>query len=61
MMTRSPGPAYLILTNSQEVSIKLGGLWAPGAYQGMLHALLTSGKLKVVYRNGDAVVLQLAR
>jgi hypothetical protein len=36
-------------------------LWPPGAYQGMVRALLTSGKLKVVYRNGDAMVLQLAR
>jgi GT2 family glycosyltransferase len=61
IMTRSPGPAYLILTNSQAVSIKLAGLWPPGAYQSMVHALLASGKLKVVYRNGDAVILQLAK
>jgi len=61
IMTRSPGPAYLILTNSQAVSIKLDGLWPPGAYQSMVHTLLASGKLKVVYRNGDAVILQLAK
>ena len=61
IMTRSPGPAYLILTNSQAVSIKLAGLWPPGAYQSMVHTLLASGKLKVVYRNGDAVILQLAK
>ena len=61
IMTRSTGPAYLILTNSQEVSIKLSGLWPPGSYQSMVRALLASGKLKVVYRNGDAVILQLAK
>lgn len=61
VMARSSGPAYLILTNSQEVSIRLSGLWPPGAYQSMVRALLASGKLKVVYRNGDAMVLQLAR
>jgi len=61
IMTRSPGPAYLILTNSQAVSIKLAGFWPPGAYQSMVRALLASGKLKVVYRNGDAVILQLAK
>jgi hypothetical protein len=60
-MARYPGPAYLILADSQEVSIRLSGLWPPGAYQGMVHALLASGKLKVVYRNGDSMVLQLAR
>jgi hypothetical protein len=27
----------------------------------MVRALLASGKLKVVYRNGDAVILQLAK
>jgi glycosyltransferase involved in cell wall biosynthesis len=61
VMTRSSGPAYLILTDSQSVSIALTGLWPPGSYQHMVHALLTSGKLKVVYRNGDAIILQLAR
>jgi len=61
IMTRSSGPAYLILTDSQSASISLTGLWPPGSYQRAVHALLTSGKLKVVYRNGDAMVLQLAR
>ncbi|HEY6311551.1 MAG TPA: hypothetical protein VIY52_12220, partial [Streptosporangiaceae bacterium] len=61
IMARSPGPAYLILTDSQEVSIKLSGLWPPGAYQSMVRALLASGKLKVVYRDGDAMILQLAK
>jgi hypothetical protein len=60
-MARSPGPAYLILTDSQEVSIKLSGLWPSGAYQSMVRALLASGKLKVVYRDGDAMILQLAK
>jgi glycosyltransferase involved in cell wall biosynthesis len=61
IMTRSPGPAYLILTGAQSAAITLTGLWPPGSYQHVVHALLTSGKLKVVYRNGDAMILQLAR
>jgi hypothetical protein len=61
VMTRSSGPAYLIITGSQSASIRLNGLWPPGAYQRVVGALLKSGKLRIVYRNADAVILQLAR
>jgi hypothetical protein len=60
-MARSPGPAYLILTHSQSADLRLNGLWPPGAYERVTHALVASRNFKVVYRKGDAMILQLAR
>jgi hypothetical protein len=60
-MARSPGPAYLILTYSQSADLRLNGLWPPGAYERVARALLRSRNFKVVYRKGDAMILQLAR
>jgi hypothetical protein len=61
VMARSPGPAYLILTDSQSADIRLNALWPPGAYARITRALLKSRNFKVVYRKGDAMILQLAR
>ena len=61
VMARSSGPAYLILTRSQSADLRLNGLWPPGAYERVAHALVMSRNFKVVYRNGDAMILQLAR
>jgi glycosyltransferase involved in cell wall biosynthesis len=61
VMADSSGPAYLILTDSQSAAVRLDAIWAPGAYERVTHALLTSPNFKLVYRNGDAMILQLAR
>jgi hypothetical protein len=60
LMGNATGPAYLILTSSQDVAIRLTGAWPAGAYQRVTRALLASGDFKVIYRTGDAMILQLA-
>ncbi|PWT75031.1 MAG: hypothetical protein C5B60_06005 [Chloroflexi bacterium] len=59
LMGNGPPDSYLILTRSQEAGMSLNGIWPPGAYQRITQALLTSGKFRVVYSNGDAVILRL--
>ena len=61
VMADSSGPAYLILTDSQSAAVRLDGIWPPGSYERVTHALLTSPNFKLVYRNGDAMILQLVR
>ena len=60
-MDSGTGPAYLILATSQSASIRLAGVWPPGAYQRITGALLASGQFRVVYSNSDAMILRLAR
>ena len=61
VMVHSSGPAYLILTDSQSAEVRLDGIWPPGAYERVTRALVTSRNFKVVYRKGDAMILQLVR
>ena len=61
MMEPGQSPAsYLILTKSQAAEINMTGIWPAGAYSRFTHDLLASGNFRVVYRNADATILQLA-
>jgi GT2 family glycosyltransferase len=51
--------SYLILTRSQAEQESLTGNWPPGAFDRITRELLASGKFRVVYRNADAMILQL--
>jgi len=51
--------SYLILTRGQAAQILLTGEWPPGAFAGLTHDLLASGRFRVVYHNADALILQL--
>jgi len=53
-------PSYLILTRGQAEEAYLTAAWPPGAFDRFTHALLASGRFRVVYRNPDALILQLA-
>ncbi len=54
------GPApYLILTRSQAEEENLTGNWPSGAFDRITGDLLASGRFRVVYRNADAMILQL--
>jgi hypothetical protein len=53
--------SYLILTRSQAQEENLTGNWPPGAFDRVTSDLLTSGRFRVVYRNADAMILQLLR
>jgi hypothetical protein len=57
---RAPA-SYLILTTSQAQEISLTGEWPPGVFARISGALLTSGVFRVVYRNADATILELAQ
>jgi hypothetical protein len=56
---RTPA-SYLILTTSQAAEIELTGMWPAGAFSRISHELTGSGLFRVVYRNTDAVILELA-
>ena len=51
--------SYLILTRGQAAQVLLTGEWPPGAFAGLTHDLLASGRFRVVYHNPDALILQL--
>jgi GT2 family glycosyltransferase len=51
--------SYLILTRSQAEEESLTGNWPPGAFDRITSELLASGRFRVVYRNADAMILQL--
>jgi hypothetical protein len=51
--------SYLILTTSQAEEENLTGNWPPGAFDRITSDLLASGRFRVVYRNADAMILQL--
>jgi hypothetical protein len=53
--------SYLILTRSQAEEESLTGNWPPGAFDRVTSELLTSGRFRVVYRNDDAMILQLVQ
>ena len=55
-----PPTAYLILTESQAAEIDLSGTWPTGAYSRITNDLLASSRFRVVYRNPDVLILQLA-
>ncbi len=56
----APAP-YLILTRSQAEEESLTGNWPPGAFDRISRELLASGRFRVVYRNADAMILQLVQ
>lgn len=56
----SPG-SYLILTTSQAEMEYLTGTWPRGVFGRVTRDLVASGKFRVVYRNPDALILQLSR
>lgn len=61
LMTQGhPRAAYLILTRSQATEISMSGTWPGGAFNRLSQAVLTSPQFRVVYRNADVVILQLA-
>jgi hypothetical protein len=51
--------SFLILTRAQEAEVEMYGLLPAGAYQRMEAAVEHSPRFVVVYRNQDAVVLEL--
>jgi hypothetical protein len=54
------GPApYLIFTKSHAEEENLTGNWPSGAFDRITGDLLASGRFRVVYRNADAMILQL--
>jgi hypothetical protein len=53
--------SYLILTRSQAEQATLQGTWPPGAFDRVTGELLASGRFRVVYRNADAMILQLVQ
>jgi hypothetical protein len=55
-----PPTAYVILARSQEREIESTGEWPTSGYPRLIHDLLASGRFRVVYRNPDALILQLA-
>jgi hypothetical protein len=62
LMTQgNPRTAYLILTRSQATEISMSGTWPAGAYNRLTQAVLTSRDFRVVYRNADVLILQLAK
>jgi hypothetical protein len=60
-LMRQGHPAYLILTRSQATEISMSGTWPAGAFSRLTQDVLTSPQFRVVYRNADVVILQLAR
>jgi hypothetical protein len=60
MRPGSSPASYLILTRSQAEQLYLTGAWPPGALPRVTNDLLASGRYRVVYRNADAVILQLS-
>jgi GT2 family glycosyltransferase len=60
MRPGSSPASYLILTRSQAEQLYLTGAWPPGALPRVTGDLLASGKYRVVYRNADAIILQLS-
>jgi len=60
MRPGSSPASYLILTRSQAEELYLTGAWPAGALPRVTRDLLASGKYRVVYRNADAIILQLA-
>ncbi len=52
--------SYLILTRGQAAEIYLSGEWPAGAFSRLTRTLLASRRFRVVYRNADAVIFQLA-
>jgi hypothetical protein len=60
MRPGSSPASYLILTRSQAEQLYLTGAWPAGALPRVTDDLLASGKYRVVYRNADAIILQLS-
>jgi len=60
MRPGSSPASYLIFTRSQAEELYLTGAWPAGALPRVTRDLLASGKYRVVYRNADAIILQLA-
>jgi hypothetical protein len=52
--------AYLIITRSQKLEAEADGAMPPGSIDAIEHALLSSPRFRVVYRNQDAVVFSRA-
>ncbi|HEY6275762.1 MAG TPA: hypothetical protein VIX86_05480, partial [Streptosporangiaceae bacterium] len=52
--------SYLILTRGQAAEIFLTGEWRTAAFSSLTRTLLDSSRFRVVYRNADAVIFQLA-
>jgi hypothetical protein len=62
LMTQgNPRTAYLILTRSQATEISMSGTWPAGAYNRLTQDVLSSHQFRIVYRNADVLILQLAR
>jgi len=60
MASAGPTASYLILTKSQDAEISLTGEWPPGSFARLSHDLVASARFRIVYRNADATILQLA-
>jgi len=60
MKPGSSPASYLILTRSQAEGLYLSGTWPASGLSRITHDLLASGKYRVVYRNADAIILQLS-
>jgi hypothetical protein len=54
---RSNANIYLLFTRSQEITVESTTDFPPNALDRLEHALLTSGKFKLLYKNADAQVL----
>jgi GT2 family glycosyltransferase len=52
--------SYLVFTRSQAQEDTLTGVWRAGTADRVTRQLLASGKFRVVYRNADVIILQLA-
>ena len=52
--------SYLVFTRSQAQEDTLTGVWPAGTADRVTGKLLASGEFRVVYRNADVIILQLA-
>ncbi len=59
MRARGERPAFLILTRSQQAHLELFRGLSPGAWTEFEHALVVSGRFKLIFENEDAKIFQL--
>ena len=59
LLSTSATPAYFILTKSQEAEIEIEGLVPPATLEHIEQIPGTAPQFTVIYRNADAVVLEL--